>query len=414
MNASSDRKESRRHADSHEGPDASDDRDRIVAASEVVHGEPARAAVLDGARRRRVPRAASRRGRHGDQRPGARRPGHPHERRLPPRLRPRGPLVVLVSERASRAASPSSTPRRRPAGRTPSARGSTRSSAAGSTTPSSTRSGRACRSSSPRSGASRRRGPRSRSSSGRSPPTSPRPCSRSSTDAYDDDKRELMWDLAGDPERRAPRSSWPRAARSSRSRSRRSTAPPPGARTRSTLDFYVDLFNYTVEGLDDAEIWVHTCWGNPGAQHCFEPEHLLRALARDLPRAAQGRRLDDRVEGQRAPAPAALRPVQGQAEQEDRGRDDQPPRAPGRDGGRGRRRHSARARVHRRRSTSCSRPTAASAARACRARSRSTRPRRSRRARTSSAASSAPTTTVRAADPALQIDVPAAAPAEVG
>ena len=39
----------------------------------------------------------------------------------------------------------------------------------------------------------------------------------------------------------------------------------------ATLDFLVDLFNYTVEGLDEAEIWVHTCWGNPGAQHCFDP-----------------------------------------------------------------------------------------------------------------------------------------------
>ena len=38
------------------------------------------------------------------------------------------------------------------------------------------------------------------------------------------------------------------------------------------LDFLVDLFNHTVEGLDDAEVWVHTCWGNPGAQHCFDPQ----------------------------------------------------------------------------------------------------------------------------------------------
>ena len=37
------------------------------------------------------------------------------------------------------------------------------------------------------------------------------------------------------------------------------------------LNFYVDLFNHQVEGLDDAEIWIHTCWGNPGAQHCFDP-----------------------------------------------------------------------------------------------------------------------------------------------
>ncbi len=39
-----------------------------------------------------------------------------------------------------------------------------------------------------------------------------------------------------------------------------------------TLDFLVDLFNRHVEGLDDAEVWVHTCWGNPGAQHCFDPD----------------------------------------------------------------------------------------------------------------------------------------------
>ena len=37
------------------------------------------------------------------------------------------------------------------------------------------------------------------------------------------------------------------------------------------LDFLVELFNHTVEGLDDVELWIHTCWGNPGAQHCFDP-----------------------------------------------------------------------------------------------------------------------------------------------
>lgn len=42
-------------------------------------------------------------------------------------------------------------------------------------------------------------------------------------------------------------------------------APP------AVLDFLVDLFNHTVEGLDGVEVWIHTCWGNPGAQHCFDP-----------------------------------------------------------------------------------------------------------------------------------------------
>jgi 5-methyltetrahydropteroyltriglutamate--homocysteine methyltransferase len=39
-----------------------------------------------------------------------------------------------------------------------------------------------------------------------------------------------------------------------------------------TLDFLVELFNHHVDGLDDVEIWIHTCWGNPGAQHCFDPD----------------------------------------------------------------------------------------------------------------------------------------------
>jgi 5-methyltetrahydropteroyltriglutamate--homocysteine methyltransferase len=32
------------------------------------------------------------------------------------------------------------------------------------------------------------------------------------------------------------------------------------------IDFLVDAFNREVEGLDDVEVWVHTCWGNPNMQ----------------------------------------------------------------------------------------------------------------------------------------------------
>jgi 5-methyltetrahydropteroyltriglutamate--homocysteine methyltransferase len=31
-------------------------------------------------------------------------------------------------------------------------------------------------------------------------------------------------------------------------------------------DFLVELFNYEVSGLEEVEVWIHTCWGNPGAQ----------------------------------------------------------------------------------------------------------------------------------------------------
>jgi 5-methyltetrahydropteroyltriglutamate--homocysteine methyltransferase len=37
-------------------------------------------------------------------------------------------------------------------------------------------------------------------------------------------------------------------------------------------DFLVDVFNRTVAGLrEKAEVWCHTCWGNPGAQRIFNP-----------------------------------------------------------------------------------------------------------------------------------------------
>jgi 5-methyltetrahydropteroyltriglutamate--homocysteine methyltransferase len=34
--------------------------------------------------------------------------------------------------------------------------------------------------------------------------------------------------------------------------------------------FMVDCYNREVEGLDDVEIWIHTCWGNPNMQRVME------------------------------------------------------------------------------------------------------------------------------------------------
>ena len=37
-----------------------------------------------------------------------------------------------------------------------------------------------------------------------------------------------------------------------------------------TAEFMLDVFNNTVKGLrDKAEVWCHTCWGNPSAQRLF-------------------------------------------------------------------------------------------------------------------------------------------------
>jgi 5-methyltetrahydropteroyltriglutamate--homocysteine methyltransferase len=44
------------------------------------------------------------------------------------------------------------------------------------------------------------------------------------------------------------------------------------------IDFLVDCFNREVEGLDDVEIWIHTCWGNPNMQKVFKDESYRNSI----------------------------------------------------------------------------------------------------------------------------------------
>ena len=90
------------------------------------------------------------------------------------------------------------------------------------------------------------------------------------TDVYADDKRELMWDLATiiNAELRELAAAGCKVIQIEEPAIHSTAAYTDD---KDTLDFYVDLFNHQVEGLDDVEIWIHTCWGNPGAQHCFDP-----------------------------------------------------------------------------------------------------------------------------------------------
>jgi 5-methyltetrahydropteroyltriglutamate--homocysteine methyltransferase len=45
------------------------------------------------------------------------------------------------------------------------------------------------------------------------------------------------------------------------------------------LDFLVAAFNHEVAGLEDVEIWVHTCWGNPHMQRGVEDVSYRNAIA---------------------------------------------------------------------------------------------------------------------------------------
>jgi hypothetical protein len=42
--------------------------------------------------------------------------------------------------------------------------------------------------------------------------------------------------------------------------------------------FYLDCYNREVQGLDDVEIWIHTCWGNPNMQRVIENDSYAASL----------------------------------------------------------------------------------------------------------------------------------------
>ncbi len=44
------------------------------------------------------------------------------------------------------------------------------------------------------------------------------------------------------------------------------------------VKFMLDAYNREVEGLDDVEIWIHTCWGNPNMQRVIEDTSYAKSL----------------------------------------------------------------------------------------------------------------------------------------
>jgi 5-methyltetrahydropteroyltriglutamate--homocysteine methyltransferase len=45
-----------------------------------------------------------------------------------------------------------------------------------------------------------------------------------------------------------------------------------------TLNFLTDAMNHELSGLEKAEVWVHTCWGNPMMQRVFDRTSYANAL----------------------------------------------------------------------------------------------------------------------------------------
>ena len=86
------------------------------------------------------------------------------------------------------------------------------------------------------------------------------------TDLYDDDRRQLIWDMAEamNVELRELVAAGCRVIQIEEPMIHFVAATRP--QDTDALDFLVEAFNHEIAGLDEAEVWVHTCWGNPNMQ----------------------------------------------------------------------------------------------------------------------------------------------------
>ena len=118
------------------------------------------------------------------------------------------------------------------------------------------------------------------------------------TDDYAANKRDLMWDMATAMNREL------RKLADAGCRVIQIEEPlmhfvASTSRDERYLDFLIECFNHEISGLEDVEVWVHTCWGNANMQR-VHGRTLVRGGDRDLPRARRRRRLDGRDEGSRS------------------------------------------------------------------------------------------------------------------
>ncbi len=89
------------------------------------------------------------------------------------------------------------------------------------------------------------------------------------TDEYKRDKRELMWDMceAINAELRELAAAGCKVIQLEDPLVHLVSPTNPD---QEYVDFLIDCFNREVEGLEDTEIWIHTCWGNPNMQRVLE------------------------------------------------------------------------------------------------------------------------------------------------
>ena len=101
----------------------------------------------------------------------------------------------------------------------------------------------------------------------------------SHTPQYDlDDKKQLIWDMAEAMNREL------RQLAASGCKVIQVEEPTLHFMARYSPDqkelinFLVDAFNREVEGLENVEVWIHTCWGNPNMQKVFSDESYANSI----------------------------------------------------------------------------------------------------------------------------------------
>ena len=108
--------------------------------------------------------------------------------------------------------------------------------------------------------------------------------------------------------------------------------------------FMLEAYNREVQGLDDVELWIHTCWGNPNMQRVREDTSYAASMEIYL-NEAKGDVWTVEMKDRNF-AEIELFERFKDSEQEDRRGGRKPPHAPGRPAGGGGRRDPPRAAVH--------------------------------------------------------------------
>ena len=101
----------------------------------------------------------------------------------------------------------------------------------------------------------------------------------SHTAEYDrDDKKQLIWDMATamNTELRQLAAAGAKVIQIEEPTIHFTAAFHP--EQKELLDFMVEAFNHEVDGLDDVELWIHTCWGNPNMQKVYSGESYANSI----------------------------------------------------------------------------------------------------------------------------------------